>query len=58
MLDIINVNTHATSLQFNIFLRYLVTVTANKKKVCKSNEVENRVVYKLKIMWGQVTNKF
>jgi len=35
--------------------RCLVTVIATTKKLCKSNELENRVVYKLKIMWSLVT---
>jgi len=47
---------------FSIFVRYFVTGTGRKKKkkknLCKSNEVENRVVYKLKIMWGLVTTNF
>ena len=43
---------------FSIFVRYSDTGTAKKKKLCKSNEMENRVVYKSKITWGLVTTNF
>ena len=47
---------HGATMKF-IYLRYLVIVT-EKKKNCKSNEMKNRVVYKLKIMWGLIATNF